>query len=111
MHINQSQYFEGVSTETGNCTIGGHKPAEKRLKDLKDRTLTHDDAQHYVIACATLSEKLTAMAKIDRVIDGYVRMATDLIRRVSSIRYRSRAAIWPSQTEHAYISNSSDLVR
>ena len=37
--INASQYFDGVTLETWEFTIGGYRPAEKWLKDRRRRTL------------------------------------------------------------------------
>ena len=71
VHINKGQYFEGVSPETWNCTIGGYKPAEKWLKDRKGRKLSYDDIKHYGLICTTLSETLTVMAEIDQTINDY----------------------------------------
>ena len=71
VHINESQYFEGVSPAAWNCAIGSYKPAEKWLKDRKGCTLSYDDIQHYGLICTTLSETLIVMAKIDQTIDDY----------------------------------------
>lgn len=69
--INGKQYFDGISQQTWEFTIGGHQPAEKWLKDRKNRTLSYDDIGHYRRLCAALAETPRIMAKIDKTIDAY----------------------------------------
>lgn len=45
--INSTQYFGNVPDEAWNAYIGGYQPAQKWLKDRKDRVLTFDDINHY----------------------------------------------------------------
>ena len=47
VYINETQYFEGVPEIAWNFYIGGYQPAQKWLKDRKDRTLTYEDIFHY----------------------------------------------------------------
>ena len=68
VHVNDNQYFEGVSPETWEFTIGGYRPAEKWLKDRRRRTLTFDDIVHYQRMCAALAETPRLMARIDEEI-------------------------------------------
>lgn len=67
--INGDQYFEGVSPETWDFTIGGYQPAEKWLKDRKGRTLTFGDIEWYRRVCAALSETPRVMERIDEAIE------------------------------------------
>ena len=67
--INDDQYFEGVTPETWEFTIGGYRPAEKWLKDRRRRTLSFDDIEHYRSICAILAETPKFMAQIDETID------------------------------------------
>ena len=67
--VNREQYFEGVAPETWAFAIGGYRPAEKWLKDRKDRVLSFDDVAHYRRICAALAETPRIMARIDREID------------------------------------------
>ena len=69
VHINKSQYFDGVSPGVWNCSIGSYKPADKWLKDRKGRTLGYDDIEHYRRICATLSTTLQVMDDIDQTIN------------------------------------------
>ena len=70
IYINNNQFFDGVSKDTWEFTIGGYRPAEKWLKDRKGRTLTADDVRHYMKMCGALAETQELMAEIDRVIGG-----------------------------------------
>lgn len=47
VYINKTQYFENVSTVAWNFAIGGYQPAQKWLKDRKNRQLDFDDITHY----------------------------------------------------------------
>ena len=67
--INSSQYFEGVTPEAWELSIGGYRPAEKWLKDRRNRKLSYDDITHYRRICAVLAETPRVMARIDEAID------------------------------------------
>lgn len=69
--INQHQYFEGVSQEVWDFTIGGYRPVEKWLKDRKNRALSFDDVAHYQRICAVLAETPRLMARVDDAIDAH----------------------------------------
>jgi hypothetical protein len=71
VYINPSQYFEGVTPETWELTIGGYRPAEKWLKDRRRRTLSFDDIAHYQRVCAALAETPQLMARIDGAIESH----------------------------------------
>ncbi len=66
--INREQYFEGVAPDTWTFSIGGHRPAERWLKDRKNRALSFDEIAHYRHICAALSETQETMDQIDRTI-------------------------------------------
>ena len=68
VYINVGQYFDGVSPETWEFTIGGYQPAEKWLKDRRRRTLSYDDIAHYQQMCAALAETPRLMSRIDEAI-------------------------------------------
>ena len=67
--INRDQYFEGVESGTWAFAIGGYRPAEKWLKDRKDRILSFNDIAHYRRICAALAETLGTMRHIDQTIE------------------------------------------
>ena len=68
VRINEAQYFEGVSPETWAFTVGGYRPAEKWLKDRRNRVLSFDDVRHYRRVCGALAETPRLMARVDEAI-------------------------------------------
>lgn len=66
--INRVQYFEGVTPATWAFAIGGYRPAEKWLKDRKDRVLSFNDITHYRTLCAALAATPDLMAQIDETV-------------------------------------------
>lgn len=60
--------LRGVSPATWTCAIGGYRPAEKWLKDCKDRALSFDDITHYRTLCAALTETPDLMSCIDETV-------------------------------------------
>jgi predicted helicase len=67
--INESQYFEGVPEVAWNFYIGGYQPAQKWLKDRKDRELQIDDIRHYLKIIVALNETDRLMKEIDKCIE------------------------------------------
>jgi len=67
--INESQYFEGVPEVAWNFYIGGYQPAQKWLKDRKDRELQIDDIRHYLKIIVVLSETDRLMKEIDESVE------------------------------------------
>ncbi len=65
MHINKTQYFSEVPETAWNFYIGGYQPAQKWLKDRKNRTLNHDDIIHYQKIILALFETARLMKEID----------------------------------------------
>ena len=63
--INDTQYFDNVSQTAWNFYIGGYQPAQKWLKDRKERALSRTDVLHYMKILATLDETARLMAEID----------------------------------------------
>ena len=49
--------------------MGGYRPAEKWLKDRKNRTLSDEDIDHYRKIIVALAETRHLMIKIDHVIE------------------------------------------
>lgn len=65
--INETQYFGGVPEAAWSFYIGGYQPAQKWLKDRKDRALTADDIRHYQRIIVALTETGKVMQDIDKI--------------------------------------------
>ena len=65
--INETQYFQGVPQVAWEFYIGGYQPAQKWLKDRKDRQLDFDDILHYQKIIVALTETARLMEEIDRL--------------------------------------------
>ncbi len=65
--FNDVQYFGNVPEVAWNFVIGGYQPAEKWLKDRKNRVLTNDDIEHYQRIIKILIETDKLMKQIDEV--------------------------------------------
>jgi predicted helicase len=65
--INDTQYFANVPEVAWNFYIGGYKPAQKWLKDRKDRKLEFDDISHYQKIIVALTETDRLMKEIDTI--------------------------------------------
>ena len=65
--ISETQYFENVPEVAWNFYIGGYQPAQKWLKDRKDRKLEFDDIAHYQKIIVALSETDRIMNEIDKI--------------------------------------------
>jgi len=66
--INDKQYFSNVPEVAWNFYIGGYQPAQKWLKDRKDRELSYEDILHYQKIIVALSETDRIMKGIDNLI-------------------------------------------
>jgi hypothetical protein len=64
--INETQYFEDVPEVAWNFYIGGYQPAQKWLKDRKDRELQIDDIRHYLKIIVALTETDRLMKEINK---------------------------------------------
>ena len=67
VYINETQCFEGVPEVAWNFYIGGYQPAQKWLKDRKDRELQIDDIRHYMKFIVALTETDRLMKEIDKI--------------------------------------------
>jgi len=65
--INETQYFEEVPEVAWNFYIGGYQPAQKWLKDRKDRELQFDDIRHYLKIIVALNETDRLMKEVDKI--------------------------------------------
>lgn len=67
VYINETQYFDNVPQVAWEFYIGGYQPAQKWLKDRKDRTLDFEDILHYQKIIVALTETDKLMKEIDEV--------------------------------------------
>lgn len=65
--INDTQYFDNVPSAAWEFYIGGYQPAQKWLKDRKDRKLEFDDILHYQKIIVALTETDRLMKEVDKV--------------------------------------------
>lgn len=67
VYINETQYFANVPAVAWNFYIGGYQPAQKWLKDRKDRQLEFEDILHYQKIIVALTETNRLMVEIDKI--------------------------------------------
>jgi predicted helicase len=67
VYINDTQYFDNVPEIAWNFFIGGYQPAQKWLKDRKERKLEFDDILHYQKIIVALSETDRLMKEIEKI--------------------------------------------
>lgn len=65
--LNDTQYFTNVPLVAWEFYIGGYQPAQKWLKDRRERTLDHHDIKHYLNIIASLSLTNELMQQIDNI--------------------------------------------
>ncbi|MCY3718165.1 MAG: hypothetical protein OXG07_01240 [Anaerolineaceae bacterium] len=71
VHINKTQYFEGVPPALWRHMVGGYQVLDKWLKDRKGRTLGIDDITHYQRVVRALGETQRLMREIDAAIGDF----------------------------------------
>lgn len=67
VYINETQYFGNVPLTAWKFYIGGYQPAQKWLKDRKERKLAFDDILHYQKIIVALSQTDRLMKEIDKI--------------------------------------------
>jgi len=67
VYINETQYFANVPEVVWNFYIGGYQPAQKWLKDRKDRELSYEDIRHYQKIIVALTQTDRLMKEIDMI--------------------------------------------
>jgi predicted helicase len=65
--INEEQYFDNIPLTAWQFYIGGYQPAQKWLKDRKERELKFEDILHYQKIIVALSETDRIMNEIDNI--------------------------------------------
>jgi len=68
VYINEDQYWDGVPEAVWNFYVGGYQPAQKYLKDRKDKKLTSDEFANYERMIVSLNETIKVMTEIDEVM-------------------------------------------
>ena len=65
--INEEQYFDNVPVIAWEFYIGGYQPAQKWLKDRREKELKVNDILHYQKIIVALSETNRIMKEIDEI--------------------------------------------
>ena len=68
VYINETQYFDGVPKVVWEFYIGGYQPAQKWLKDRKEKPLNISDILHYQKIVVALFQTDSIMKQIDSVL-------------------------------------------
>ncbi len=66
VHINQGQYFEGITEEVWQYQTGGYQVCDKWLKYRKSRSLSLDDIKHYCNIVTALTKTIEIQKQIDK---------------------------------------------
>jgi predicted helicase len=67
VYINHTQYFDNVPQVAWKFYVGGYQPAQKWLKDRKQRKLEFEDILHYQKIIVALTETSRLMKQIDKI--------------------------------------------
>jgi len=67
VYINDTQYFANVPQSAWEFYIGGYQPAQKWLKDRKERVLGFEEILHYQKIIVALAETGRVMGEVDGV--------------------------------------------
>ena len=67
VYINDTQYFNNVPQTAWEFYIGGYQPAQKWLKDRKNRKLEFDDILHYQKIIVALTETDRLMKELNKI--------------------------------------------
>ncbi|WP_095045676.1 type ISP restriction/modification enzyme [Candidatus Promineifilum breve] len=68
VHLNNTQYFDGVPQDVWEFHVGGYQVLDKWLKDRRGRQLAYDDLTHYQRVVVALQRTMALMAEIDAVV-------------------------------------------
>mgnify|MGYP001559953298 CR=1 FL=1 len=69
VHINKTQFFEGVSEEVWGYQIGGYQVCDKWLKDRKGRELSLDEIKTYCRIATSIKKTIEIQRAIDEVYE------------------------------------------
>ena len=65
VHINPTQYFEGITQAMWDYKVGGYNPLEKWLKDRRGRILSTDDRRHYETFATAIGKALEELPQVE----------------------------------------------
>jgi hypothetical protein len=65
VHINPTQYFEGVTQAMWDYKVGSYNPLEKWLKDRRNRALTADERHHYETFATAIGKALEEVPQVE----------------------------------------------
>jgi predicted helicase len=65
VHINPTQYFEGITQAMWDYKVGGYNPLEKWLKDRRGRILSADDRRHYETFATAIGKVLEELPQVE----------------------------------------------
>ena len=68
VHINPTQYFDGVPPDVWEFHVGGYQVLDKWLKDRRGRQLSYDDLTHYQRVVVALKRTMAVMDEVDAAI-------------------------------------------
>ena len=69
MYINETQYFDSISSAVYEYQIGGYQVCDKWLKDRKERSLKLDDIRTYCRMVTALAKTLEIQQELDDVYE------------------------------------------
>lgn len=67
VYINPQQYFGNVPKEIWEFYVGGYQPAQKWLKDRRERVLNDEEIHHYQQMVVSISETVRLMEQINKI--------------------------------------------
>lgn len=81
--INQTQYFEGVSSAVWNYSLGGRQICQRWLQDRQGSTLCEQSIQQYQQIVMILKDVIDLMAGIDGAFQAQQLHSSDLLAAFS----------------------------
>ena len=71
VHINPTQYYDGVPPDVWAFHVGGYQVLDKWLKDRRGRQLSYDDLTHYRRVVVALRRTMQLMDDIDDAVPAW----------------------------------------
>jgi predicted helicase len=67
VHINEKQYFRGISKELWEHHIGSYQVLEKWLKDRRQQSLSLSEIEHYMKIAMAIKKTIKIQTRIDKI--------------------------------------------